>query len=49
MTKMEFDTLLNKASSGDTGSMRSMAMLCFKMAEGGMNAGDTESATMFMK
>ena len=49
MTKMEFDTLLNSASSGNPGSMRTLAMLCFKMAEGGMNAGDLENATIYME
>ena len=48
MTKAEFDTLLNKAASGNLQSMRGIAMLCFKMAEGVM-AHDTRKATIYVE
>ena len=49
MTKTEFDMLLDKAAAGDTGAMRGMAMICFQMAEGGMNNNDIKAATMYME
>ena len=49
MTKVEFDVLLNKASSGDTGSMRAIASLSYKMAEASMDNGDMRGATVFME
>ena len=48
MTKMEFDTLLDKASSGDVKSMRILANICYKMVEAGTSAGDIKMATTFM-
>ena len=48
MTKAEFDMLLNNAASGKVSSMRGIAMLCFKMAEGVM-AHDIRKATIFIE
>ena len=48
MTKADFDMLLDRAVSGDVQSMRTMAMICFKMVEGATNNGDAESANMYM-
>jgi len=49
MTKMEFEKLLDEATAGDVESMHKLVVLCFKMAEGSLNAGNTEKATIYME
>ena len=48
MTKTEFDLVLDKAGNGDVGEIRKLAMICYKMAESGMEH-DINKAMEYME
>ena len=49
MTSDEFEILLEKASTGDVDTIRAVAFLCYKMAEGGIENNDISKANEFME